>query len=612
MTTAEQNSKAGAPADGSADVVYAAAATRTFQLDRSHSLLFGEGMEGAVAVPRIVSLVIGLCASPRTLAGHERSIIAHMNNADADEVKVLLAALIQDRLLRPVETPGVAAGQRVETIVIRTADQPQLFERCVSSFIRQMTSNKTRLLVVDHSVDPRAAEANRTILQTAAADCGDVTLDYAHQSALARWPALARIGAPPDVLSFLGVEPGVIDRATAARNLALLLTAGERILLLEESSVCSPWVSPARVQGLRIAGHDDPRSYAFCTTRQESLLVPNRCDAAEFVEAHAALLGARLSSLLNRHADVDMSTACGHMHLLVAMPDDMARVRLTAGGIAGDSGIDCPYTLLFTNGHLRAQLQRDRQLFDAAFGHRGARRVSDRTVVMHALNCDLQCLGIDNSTLVPPLPGRGRSGGATFGTLLQALDPGALMAYVPVGILDDPVEPEGAVRARINSALRVTSSEVLDAALAGCGVSPVVAATPAARADYLGRHLSAVGRSGYHDWRNTVRAGIMERRTGLLRDNATNPYTADADVGPYWTAAGGRYRNAFISAAESPRFFVPSEFDHVGDTNAALTAVGEMIAHFGELLQAWPTLWASAAEEARNVTTRFGRNRFDR
>jgi hypothetical protein len=335
------------------------------------------------------------------------------------------------------------------------------------------------------------------------------------------------------------------------------------------------------------------------------LHAPEHCDAAEFLAAHAALLDVELSSLLNTSADVDMSAACAHMHQLVATPDDSARIRITASGIAGDSGIDCPYTLLFANGGIRSQLQRNREAFDTAFGHRGARRVSDRTVVMHTLDGDLQCLGIDNTTLVPPLLGAGRHGGAAFGALLQGLAPGALMAYAPVGILDDPVEPASRARAHINSATRVTSPEVLEAALWGCGMAPLVPATPAERAHHLGHQLSAVARSGYHEWHNAVRARIMERRVALLRDEAMNASAAGSDYGSFWRAAGDRYRNAFISAAESPRFFVPAEFDHIADTPAALSATGELIGRFGDLLQVWPAMWSTAAEEMKGFPTRF-------
>jgi len=224
---------------------------------------------------------------------------------------------------------------------------------------------------------------------------------------------------------------------------------------------------------------------------------------------------------------------------------------------------------------------------------------------MHTLDGDLQCLGIDNTTLVPPLLGAGRHGGAAFGALLQGLAPGALMAYAPVGILDDPVEPASRARAHINSATRVTSPEVLEAALWGCGMAPLVPATPAERAHHLGHQLSAVARSGYHEWHNAVRARIMERRVALLRDEAMNASAAGSDYGSFWRAAGDRYRNAFISAAESPRFFVPAEFDHIADTPAALSATGELIGRFGDLLQVWPAMWSTAAEEMKGFPTRF-------
>ena len=607
MMTVDQVSTVSPSRPENGNVVYATIPSCVFPVSRSDCVLFGEGLEGGVAVPMAVSFVLALCASARTLAEHERLVSAHMRNASERDVKALLAALIKDGLLSPVELSHATTPRRLDTVVIRTADQPALFERCVLSFVRQMRSGETRILVIDHSVDPRASDANRAIVHDTAAEAGDVPIDYVGRAEVARLQtSLTRIGAGPDELSFLHAgDRHVIDRTAAARNLAVLLTAGERILLVNESSFCSAWVSPRPDRGLRIAGHGDPRWYEFYQTRQESLRAPERCNGDELLDAHSGLLGRGLLPLLESHADHDMSDACSHMRMLLTSSDEAARVRVTAGGIAGDSGIDCPYTLLFKNGLVHRQLLGSRDAFDAAFWHHGARRLSDQIVVTHVLECDLQCIGIDNSALVPPLPGTGRGAGTVFGTLLQALDPGALMAYAPIGIVDDPAASAAANGGRIESASRVTSPEVFQAALGGFGLSSVVATTAAERAHQVGRHLSAVGRSGYHDWRNAIRVSIIDRRASMLRDDAAHRAAPGSDDAPYWTAADSKYRAAFVAALESPRFFVPPEFDHIPDTRTALTAIGDWMARFGDFLQLWPALWSWAAHNGTQVPTRY-------
>ncbi len=326
-------------------------------------------------------------------------------------------------------TPAPFAG-----VVIRTSDRPELLARVLKSaaVLEQRNKSRYRFQVLDDSRNDANIAANRKTVVECGLDCihHDLSKEHAIAAALRmQFPA-----ATGDITWLMGKPTS--GEATYGRpvNLALLLTAGRRVLMLDDDAVLDPRLPPARATGLEVSSRSDE---LFCYGTQAELEDACPAVAIDPIAAHLEVIGAPVGSLWRKY------TGDAHVLALTELtgedasrfaPD--ARVLVTQNHAVGDPGSSMyPYHLLTLPVASREQLLSVPDRLSIAFrerhhwrGHARARLTPNRPLTFTTL------AGLDNSALLPPTIPSNRNEDLLLGDIIRYLHTGAWSFDLPWGL----------------------------------------------------------------------------------------------------------------------------------------------------------------------------------
>jgi hypothetical protein len=575
--------------------LYRSARLSIHQAGRTRALLHSHEHGQVLEVDAGVARLLSLCQGCKTLEGHAAVIARTGMAGDTPAVMSTLQSLAMSGLLRscadllPATVQAAATDVTpITTVAIITADRPAVLRRGLESFARHLDAHgrPARLLVVDGSREHDHQVENRKVAADLARAGGRV-VDYAGaDEARALRQRLAAAGASETLLDF-ALTPGSIG---ANRNLVLLLTAGEHVLMADDDMVCEPWTGAAAARGVAVWGHTDPQDSEFFTSRADA-----RHAAAwapvDLLAAHEALLGRAMPDLLASGDPPDLGEICGH--LIVALAEGRrAAVRLTFTGMAGDSGTYCPYSRLFASGPTQARLAASRDVFERALRSREVLRISSRATLTHDPRCMAGCMGLANQAGVPPFVPIGRNEDGVFGAMVNALDPLALFAHVPVGVVHDSSRPAAYEDRSMRSASETRVSELL-ILLTRAAMQGAVDTDPAVRLARLAGTLAELGRLDPDAFaRHVTRVMLDSRAQQLARIEAMVSRTAEYP--PYWRSSLEEYRRTLVRSLARPDFFLPVEFQDAAGIEAGFRGVQEFVGAFGTLLARWPEIWKKA------------------
>jgi hypothetical protein len=323
-------------------------------------------------------------------------------------------------------TPASFAG-----VVIRTSDRPELLARLLQSAaaLERRGVSRYRYQVLDDSRDLANVAANRNTVAECGLDCVHHDLSQEHPIA-----AALRVGFPgasEDIEWLVGRrEPG---EATYGRpvNLALLLTAGRRALMLDDDAVLDPRLPPLRADGLEVSSRSD-ELYCFETRAQLEQACP--AIAIDPIAAHLETLGMRVGHLWRRHSGDAQGPALTELTGADAGRFAAhARVLVTQNHALGDPGSALfPYHLLTLPAASREQLLGAPGRLSIAFrerynwrGHARMRLTPNRPLTFTTL------AGLDNSALLPPTVRSNRNEDLLLGDIIRYAHPGAWSFDLP-------------------------------------------------------------------------------------------------------------------------------------------------------------------------------------
>ena len=568
----------------------------THALSRGLTLVLDRRNNRVCELDALAGRVLSCCHGMKTPEAHATAAWQAGTTADPSTMRRAVEQLVELGLLRRgaarpsgAGTGASASPAPVSTVAIITADRPQSVERCLRSVIGHATTfgHTPRVVVVDGSrtlADATAAAVGRVGKATG----GKVTYVGRSEAGVLRH-MLAR-HVPESVLRF-GLTPGSIG---SNRNLASLLTAGTRVLMVDDDVLCEPWALEGHDDTVTFGGHVDTREWRFFPTRSAALAAATRVDADLF-SAHGRLLGRSLDDIVgSSHAPMDLGDAC--THLLRAMAErGESRVRATLTGVAGDSARYCAHRLLLCPGTIREILMSDRAAFESALTSREVHHIARRTIVTHDSTCVTYCLGLENDHMTPPFMPVGRSEDTVFGAMLGFIDAAALFAHLPYGIVHDSDRPSTyQSNDRLLSARQTRVSEFLLAMMAV--IAPATFSTSAAdRLKHLGRGLMDIGEQDVDEFANLVRETALMLRCRPLAQ-LDSAMAVDSRWPDHWRSAIGEYAEAFRAHAASPEFFVPIEFREASSVDAAFRRMQAFVRDFGALIQAWPEIWQEASQ----------------
>ena len=387
------------------------------------------------------------------------------------------------------------------------------------------------------------------------------------------------------------IRPG----ASGNRNLAILLTSGENLLLVDDDVVCDTWKVRSFQKTVEVCGHVERREIAVFKTRAGARhgMVPA---GANLFDAHEALLGRSLASL-GTGASMRVQTTRACRFLVEGLTGSRnVVVRKTFSGLVGDAGSSNPERLLFATGVWKQLLESSRQVYDIAFKYREVRRVASRYLVTHDAACMGFCMGLANTAMVPPFLPTGRNEDGLFGMTLWSIDPTTAGGHIPYAVLHDSVRPSRYGRYAFVSA---TQTRIADLIIHLLSSWPSVRATrPRLRLARLAEWLGELASLDEPEFARLIVGSIFNARQRELTliEKALQSGTGYPD---YWQRDLRRYRQILLANLAKPEFFVPVEFKGARSFRQGYGRMRDFLRMSSECLTVWPALWNKARRHTR-------------
>ena len=224
------------------------------------------------------------CRQFKTLSQHTESIIASnpgMQGQQADIRKVLQTMLDSgimlsaksacDRLKIKVESKTEAEKADAPVVAILTWERPQALERLLESIVANCdTGSLHRLYVIDDSRKAENISQNKALTEQFASKIGP-QLQYFGQSeqrALLN-ELVEQLPEHENAINFLADRSRWKDHWTAGltRNLALLLSCGHRLVMIDDDTICDVYDAPRKKTEITFS--NDPREAEFFGNEQE-------------------------------------------------------------------------------------------------------------------------------------------------------------------------------------------------------------------------------------------------------------------------------------------------------------------------------------------------------
>jgi hypothetical protein len=566
--------------------------------------VFQDRATGAVHVMTLQVLqALDLCREFRPLDEHCATVAQRLGGlaGQADAVRRVVEGLIQrglvisdtDYIARLTAPGGEANRSPLRAVVIRASGRPRLLGRLVDALIAYERLHRVgrRYVVIDCG-PPDGHGANAAIVERLADAVGGGVehVDRAARLAFVERAAAALPHADESLRAMFGADtltPG------AAHNLAALIGAGGRYVLLDESDMLPLTRAADAKHGLELVD-GGPIDTTFLGSTDAALAMGVAAPGDPF-EAHLALAGQPLALVLAQpeHAPTRASLR-GVAPSRASRLDADSRVVATVVGRRGQAANRRVASLFLLDGDARAQFWRERNQYqrhlDGACLWRGVARA--RLVEPERVRPFM----IDATRLVAPLPASASAADPLFGVMARALDRHGVAVQTPdtLGRDDGGAHDPDLLRRAERPAFTDYVADFVGARLAD-----VRAAEPAARAGTVTAWLDDVAAAP-----ESVRTELLDdfvrfRRADIVaRLQAAYANAATQGAPAYWLddvreliSANGK---ALVEAA-------PSRLLGWNDTlDAAQCAerLASELRDYAAALSAWPDVQAFAHASA--------------
>lgn len=567
-------------------------------------LLYSRHNGAKIVVSQEVASVVQRCDRFLTLEEHARRLMALYPALaeQPDSVRQVLESLRSAGVLVAAEAlcddgaqPAVEPRPADKpSICITTRDRPDLVRRLFESLLRQVRLSRFRCIyLIDDSRDPGSVRENAEALEAfrVVSPVDAVHVGPERQRALSAALNDAVPGAAPGLAALL--DPtwwGGLPTYGRARNLALLLTAGQRCLMLDDDVLCEAWHSPGGRTGLAFWGEREADFLSGAADLQR--FAPLGEDP---LSAQIACLGASLDESLRKLGHDGMSPellADAPVELLGRVSGD-SPILVTQCGTLGDPGTeDNSWLALLEAGSVRRLLDHPGGL-QAAFASRQVWLGYPVPTFTDMANMS-QLTGLDNRELLPPYLSGMRGEDRLFGTVTGYLHPRGLVLDYPWAIAHRP-EPARPGNPRGDIGVPRGSPAQLDAWLME-RLPANASGTPEARLALLAGELGVLAEQSDRDLRRDFGRLLTTAQVERLRRidaqlQATGGAHAD------WAAWLTRHREALWQALqEVPSPTASPQAPAAGDESTIWSALRDTAGAYATLLQHWPALRVAAGE----------------
>lgn len=386
------------------------------------------------------------CREFKTIEQHTETLIgleSAMQGQHADIRKVLQSMLGSGMMVSAksvCESLKIKAGKDAAerqndapVVAILTWERPQALERLLESIARNCDTEKVhRIYVVDDSRKTENIESNRALAERFASRMS-CPFQYFGQAEQRAWldEMVKQLPAHENAIRFLADGSRWRDFWTSglSRNLALLLSPGHRLVMIDDDVVCDVYDPPRVNHGITFS--DDPREVVFFSGEQDwsHLHQPINPDP---VNRHMQCLGLTFSAALDVLGQNNLK-ASGFQNATALQLSELqtgSEILLTECGSLGCPGTkDNTWLPDLPPESLKRMLASE----DATARALGSRKVwSGRNHPHFAPRPNMsQITGFDNRRMLPPYLPIQRGEDRLFGYMLDYVFPASVTLDYP-------------------------------------------------------------------------------------------------------------------------------------------------------------------------------------
>jgi hypothetical protein len=492
---------------------------------------------------------------------------------------------------------------QIETVTIPTSGRPTALLRCLESLSENLIyyCHSPNILIVDGSVDRDVIEANKRHVDTLKKNspCQILMVNYAGRREILN--NLIRAGIEKDVANFAinGLNIHGLSTVGANRNVAILSSAGNSFLSIDDDVVLDFWVSAQPYSTFAV------REKMASIVREdlgEIVVFPDQTPTGyataklqvDVLNSHAVVLGRTLSELAGR------SCSTNDKSILEPLPDsnDKRRVRITLNGLIGDCGWGSPSQYLFIDDSSYKRLTTDHEVYSKSVQSRNLlQSFTLPTITVRADSLMTSVFGADARSLLPPFVPVGRGSDVIFAQCLKKIDPSAYFAHLPWAVLHMPVEKRQFWPGEI---IRSASSSDIKSMFCGLIEGFKVASDSQSddRCRAFGRYLTGLAELNQKCFHETIanckrvrtieEIEVLEVRRRAIPSQSIAPRT-DLDA----------YIRSLKKSCNSDLACIPGELLYKMDMDDAIKMARTIVGIFGRLLVAWPDMLKIVPDLAR-------------
>jgi len=399
-------------------------------LPQNTVLLVGRLNGRRALVTQDVAYALHFCCEFRSYSEHARLIARELSEfADSQEELVgILRQLHKTGLLvsatelsgRIIPAANEALQQEPLSVCILTCDRPKALARLLESFAGKQGLEATPVVVIDDSRDPTKASENQRLVEQKRQQLG-IGFEYFGATRQERY-LQALIDALPQhrqALTFLigrFADPGIASYGRV-RNLATLLTAGRRAVVIDDDLVLHLRHTPAALPGLAISAL--PREAIFFDSSDDW---PAHDEGIQPFHSVRQYLGNNLGGIAAL-----TGLPVGPAGFKDLLPNELelvrtgTRARITTCGLFGEPGTASNAWIWEAGEFTRRSLLRSESAYQRALVDRNLWTGRRGPHVNLHFTLMSQFTGLDNREITPPCFPVYRNEDYLFGEMMQCV-----------------------------------------------------------------------------------------------------------------------------------------------------------------------------------------------